>query len=77
MFSPFSLVLLCLFNENYTLLAFWNGCIWFFAFNPPRQPKQVRQETAGASAADSSMLTLIKLQSIWAECQETLGSSAI
>lgn len=42
-----------------------------------KRKKTTTKKTAGASTADSSVLTLIKLQSISAKCQEMLGCSVI
>lgn len=65
------------FNENLILLDFEIAInlpppSFSFTSSSPGYTK-----TAGLSVADSSMLTLIKLQSICAKCQETQGSSAI
>lgn len=63
------------FNEKLILLDFEiaiNLAPLFFTSSSPGCTK-----TAGLSVADSSVLTLIKLQSICAKCQETQGSSAI
>lgn len=75
----------CFFNEHFILLEYEIAIYFLFSTESSAQvtqtgtqnKKKKKEKTAGASMADSSTLTLIKLQSISAKCQETLRSSAI
>lgn len=66
------------FNESFILLEFEIALnVVFFPPSTESSAQVAQKKSAGASVADSSMLTLIKLQSISTKCQETPGPSAI